>query len=217
MERQSQSASFLKIEQADPADTGRRSVLKGLTLGTFGLASLFTIGNLLDVLTFPTGQKVALAKAVIMVDKSLCAGCRICEIVCANFNSSGRNSPALARLTIAKNYLKGDYEPKVCHQCADPPCLRACPVTALQIEAQKGTNARIIDERVCIGCQRCVQACENHFHPSRLKFDPQRHRTIKCHLCWGDPQCVKFCPFGVLRLVKSEQGLVVGYPIMKDD
>lgn len=217
MEEQDTKAMPLKIEQSDPPEIERRTVLKGLTLGTFGLASLFTVGNLLEILSFPNGQKVALSKAVIVADKSLCAGCRICEIVCANFNSLGRNSPALARLTVEKNYLKGDYEPKVCHQCADPPCLRACPVAALQVEAQKGTYVRIIDERVCIGCQRCVQACEHHFHPARLKFDPQRYRTIKCHLCWGDPQCIKFCPLGVLRLVKSEQGLLVGYPVKKDD
>lgn len=95
--------------------------------------------------------------------------------------------------------------------------MSACPVTALQIEPQKGTYARVIEERACIGCQRCVQACENHFHPARLKFDNQRYRTIKCHLCWGDPQCVKFCPLGVIRLVRLEQGLIVGYPVMKDD
>ncbi len=217
MEAQSKKDLSFKIEPSDPADAERRTVLKGLTLGTFGLASLFTIGNLLEVFTFPNGEKVALAKVVIMADKSLCAGCRICEMACANFNSPGRNSPALARLTITKNYLKGDYEPKLCYQCADPPCLRSCPVTALQVEIKQGTYARIIDERVCIGCQRCVQACANHFRPARLKFDPHRYRTIKCHLCWGDPQCVKFCPLGVLRLVKSEQGLIVGYPAMKDD
>ncbi|NWF91608.1 MAG: 4Fe-4S dicluster domain-containing protein [Syntrophaceae bacterium] len=195
----------------------RRTVLKGFTLGAIGLASITTIGKFLQILTFPNGQKVALAKAVILADRSLCSGCRICEIVCANFNSEGRNSASLSRIILEKEYLRGEYQPKVCHQCADPPCLKACPVTALQIERQKGTDARIIDERVCIGCRRCVEACSQYFKPSRPRFDEEKKRTIKCHLCFGEPQCVKFCPLGVLRLERSERGLLVGYPVIKED
>jgi len=195
----------------------RRTVLKGFTLGAIGLASVVTIGKFLEILTFPNGQKVALAKGVILADKSLCSGCRICEMVCANFNSGGRNSASLSRILLEKEYLRGDYQPKVCHQCADPPCLKACPVTALQVERQRGTYARIIDERACIGCQKCVEACQKYFQPSRPRFDVQKQRTIKCHLCFGDPQCVKFCPLGVLRMERSEKGLLVGYPVIKGD
>lgn len=205
-----------KIEPLDLQNAERRTVLKGLTLGTFGLASVFSLGNLLDIFTFPKGHKVVLAKAIIMADKTLCSGCRICEMVCANFNSQGRNSSSLARITLEKNYLQGDYQPKVCFQCADPPCLHACPVAALQIDARRGTNARFINERACVGCQKCVQACQAHFHPPRVKFDSQRYRTVKCHLCFGDPQCVKFCPLGALRWQHSASGFLVGYPLVRE-
>ena len=195
----------------------RRIVLKGFTLGAFALGSVISLGKFLEVLTFPNGQKVALAKGVILADKSLCSGCRVCELVCSNFNSGGRNAASLSRILLEKEYLRGDYKPKVCHQCADPPCLKACPVAALQVERQKGTYARIIDERVCIGCQKCVEACKQYFKPSRPRFDEQKQRTVKCHLCFGDPQCVKFCPLGVLRVERSEKGLQVGYPVIKED
>ena len=198
-------------------EVDRRTVLKGFTLSAFALGSVVGLGNLLEVITFPNGQKVALAKGVIMVDKSLCSGCRVCEMVCANFNSGGRNSASLSRIILEKEYLLGDYQPKVCHQCAEPPCLKACPVTALQVDRQRGTYARIIDERVCIGCQKCVEACQRYFRPSRPRFDAQRHRSVKCHLCFGDPQCVKFCPLGVLRVEKSDKGLMVGYPVILED
>jgi len=137
--------------------------------------------------------------------------------VCANFNSGGRNSPSLSRILLEKEYMRGDYQPKVCHQCADPPCLKACPVTALQVDQQRGTYARVIDERVCIGCQKCVEACERHFRPARPRFDVQKHRSVKCHLCFGDPQCVKYCPLGVLRVERSEKGFMVGYPVIQED
>jgi len=195
----------------------RRTVLKGFTLGIAGLGSVVSLGKLLEILTFPNGQKLALTKAVILADKSLCSGCRVCEMVCSNFNSGGRNASSLSRILLEKEYLRGDYQPKVCHQCADPPCLKACPVAALQVDRQKGTYARIIDERVCIGCQKCVEACKQYFKPSRPRFDAQKHRSVKCHLCFGDPQCVKFCPLGVLRVERSEKGLLVGYPVIKED
>ncbi len=195
----------------------RRTILKSITLGAFGLGSVVALGDLLEVFTFPNGRKIALARGVILADKSLCSGCRICEMVCANFNSAGRNSPSLSRILLEKEYLRGEYQPKVCHQCADPPCLRACPVTALQVERQRGTYARIIDERACIGCQKCVEACQAHFRPARPRFDVQKHRSIKCHLCFGEPQCVKYCPVGVLRFERSEKGLLVGYPVIQQD
>jgi len=195
----------------------RRTVLKGFTLGVLGLGSIISLGKLLEVITFPNGQKVALAKGVIIADKSLCSGCRICEIVCSNFNSAGRNAASLSRILLEKEYLQGEYQPKVCHHCADPPCLKVCPVAALQVEKQRNTYARIIDERVCIGCKKCIEACQQYFRPSRPRFDVQKQRTIKCHLCFGDPQCVKFCPLGVLRVEHSERGLLVGYPVIKGD
>jgi len=200
-----------------PKEVGRRTVLKGITLGAFSLGSVVAIGDLLEVLTFPNGQKVALARGVILVDKSLCSGCRVCEMACANFNSGGRNSPSLSRILLEKEYMRGDYQPKVCHQCADPPCLKACPVTALQVDRQRGTYARVIDERVCIGCQKCVDACERHFRPARPRFDVLKHRSVKCHLCFGEPQCVKYCPLGVLRVERSEKGFLVGYPVIQED
>src|SRR3989304_7528682 len=177
----------------------RRTVLKGFTLGALGLGGVISLGKFLEVLTFPNGQKVALAKGVILADKSLCSGCRICEMVCSNFNSGGRNAASLARISIEKEYLKGDYQPKVCHQCADPLCLKVCPVTALQVDRQRGTYARVIDERVCIGCQKCVEACRQVFRPSRPVFDDQRQRVLELKLWLGAPQCSKACPLGVLR------------------
>ena len=198
-------------------EVDRRTLLKGLTLSALGLGGVVAIGDLLEILTLSDGQKVALAKAVIFADRSLCSGCRICEMVCANLNSGGRNASSLARISIEKEYLKGDYQPRTCRQCTDPPCLKACPVTALQVDRQTGTYARVIDERVCIGCQKCVKACHQYFRPSRSVFDPQGKRAIKCHLCFGEPQCVKFCPLGVLRLERSEKGFLVGYPMTTEE
>lgn len=195
----------------------RRTLLKSLALSALGVGSVVAFGDLIHVFALPNGRKVALARAAILADMSLCSGCRICEMVCANLNSMGRNTSSLARISIEKDYLRGNYKPKVCYQCAEPACLDECPMEAVQVDRKSGTYARVIDEKLCIGCQACVEACRGHFQPPRATFDAEREKAIKCHLCFGDPQCVKFCPLGVLRMERSKKGLLVGYPVIQGD
>jgi len=195
----------------------RRTLLKGLTVGALGLGSIVAFGDLTRVFATSDGKQIALARAVILADQSRCSGCRICEMVCANLNRMGRNATSLARVSIEKNYISGEYQPKLCHQCAEAPCLKACPVDAIQVDKKSGTYARVINEKLCIGCQSCVEACGSYFNPSRSKFDDERQKSFKCHLCFGDPQCVKSCPLGVLRLERSQKGFRVGYPVIQGD
>ncbi|MGO9690101.1 MAG: hypothetical protein ACLP2X_16365, partial [Syntrophobacteraceae bacterium] len=85
----------------------RRSFLKSLTLGAVALGDMVAFGDLLWASTLPNGQKVVLARMAIFVDKALCCGCRVCEMVCANLNCEGRNTSSLARLSVEKEYIKG--------------------------------------------------------------------------------------------------------------
>ncbi|OGK87828.1 MAG: hypothetical protein A2X52_13305 [Candidatus Rokubacteria bacterium GWC2_70_16] len=194
----------------------RRRFVRTCILSTTAVAGSAAVGGLFDVLTFPDGHKVALARAVILADATLCSGCRVCEVACTNFNSQGRNGSSLARLILDKDYLGGDYRPRTCYQCADPPCLEACPVSALGVDRPSGTYARVIDERACIGCRKCLEACARYFQPPRPRFEAGALRVVKCHLCFGDPQCVRHCPMGALRLERSDGGLMIGYPVLRE-
>ncbi len=193
----------------------RREFLRNGTAGILSLVAAVAVGGVLDTITFPDGTRIALAKGAVLADKSACSGCRTCEAVCSHYNSDGRNTAALSRVILDKDYVGGNYQPLVCFQCLDPPCLRVCPVAALQVDKQSGTFARVIDERVCIGCKKCLEACDRYFALPRPRFDPEKEITVKCHLCFGDPKCVKYCPTGSLRFERSEKGLRIGYPLVK--
>lgn len=193
----------------------RRTFIKK---GAAGLLSIVAVGGGSTIFAYADGTKVALAKGVIVADPSLCSGCRICEAVCCSRNmSEGRNSGALSRIILEKNYLSGDYEQNVCFQCSQPLCLDACPTDprALHVDQKSGTYARDIDPDLCIGCEQCIEACEEVFKLPRPRYDPEYDVCIKCHLCHGDPQCVKFCPYGALHYKTSESGLKTGYPYIQ--
>ncbi len=73
----------------------RREFLRNGTAGIVTVLTAVAIGDLLDIITFPDGTKIALAKGAVLADKSVCSGCRTCEAVCTNYNSDGRNTAVL--------------------------------------------------------------------------------------------------------------------------
>ena len=194
----------------------RRDFLKAGVAGFAFLAGAGVAGDILEIVAFADEWWYPLSKGVVVVDKELCAGCRTCEAVCTNYNSQGRNSSSLALIILEKDYLKVDYEANPCFQCVDPPCLPACPNNAIIIDKKSGTNARIIDEQLCRGCQECIEACGTIFTPPRPRHDAERDKDLKCHLCFGDPQCVKFCPYGALQFKWSDEGVETGFPIIEE-
>ena len=198
---------------------GRRAFLKA---GVGGIALIAAAGSITerkawaDTITLADGKELVLTKGVVVADKDLCSGCRTCEAVCANANSAGRNSSQLARLFVDKNYLTCEYTPFACHQCSAPVCLESCPEEAIYIDKEHGTYARVIDSEKCIGCETCLEECENRYGIARPRYDPEKDICIKCHLCYGDPECVKFCPLGALRVVRSKTGILTGLPFIKE-
>jgi len=140
------------------------------------------------------------SKGHIIHNPNICSGCRTCEIVCSLYNE-GVVNPELARIQVLKDELGGYIcEAMPCLQCDGPECLLACPTGALYVDDV--TGARVIDEKECIGCKLCMEACPTT--PSRIRFNIAKNVCFKCDLCGGDPQCVKFCSMGALTFVKEE-------------
>ncbi len=153
------------------------------------------------------------AKGMVIGDPSRCTGCRRCEIACTSFND-GKSQPTLSRIKIVRNlnYGPGGAQSNAargagvygnllivqdtCRQCGHPvPCQLACPNGAIEIVAP--VNARVINVDKCTGCQMCQVACPW----GMTVFDAEKKKSSKCHLCNGDPECVKACPNSALRYV----------------
>jgi tetrathionate reductase subunit B len=85
------------------------------------------------------------------------------------------------------------FVPKLCNQCAHPPCVQVCPVGAT---FQTKDGVVLVDEKRCIGCRYCIQAC-----PYGARYlNPLTKTADKCTFCYHRitkgllPACVEVCP-----------------------
>ncbi|MBM4338113.1 MAG: 4Fe-4S dicluster domain-containing protein [Deltaproteobacteria bacterium] len=119
----------------------------------------------------------------IVIYPERCTGCRLCESICVLYNDKV-NDLSRSRIRILKKHSLGLSTPVVCSQCKKPPCGKACPVDAIHKDDDGCVK---IDQETCIGCEACVSACP--FGVMMALPD----KVVKCELCDGDPQCVKYC------------------------
>lgn len=181
---------------------------------------------------------------VYALNLSRCNGNRRCVHACVEENNQSR-SPELQYIRVIEmphgttdlekgnHHYEGDsvpregfyYLPVQCHQCADPPCVKVCPVEATWQEADGIT---VIDYDWCIGCRYCEAACPywarrfNYVKPeyatnddgstrlnpemSYLSNRPRPKGVVeKCTFCLQrtrkgkNPACLEACPTGARK------------------
>jgi Fe-S-cluster-containing hydrogenase component 2 len=119
-------------------------------------------------------------------------------MVCSVYHK-GVSNPSRSCIKVMKWESEGMYIPMSCQQCEDAPCLNACPVKAISHDEDMGRNT--VDPEVCIGCRTCVSACPF----GAMTFDVVDRKVIKCDLCDGQPQCVRFCDMKAVDFVDSDK------------
>lgn len=131
-----------------------------------------------------------------LIDQGKCIGCHACSTACKSENQV----PLGVNRTWVKYVETGAY-PDVrrrfqvtrCNHCANPPCVRICPVTAMY---QRDDGIVEFDPSICIGCKSCMQACPY----DSIYLDPETNTAAKCHFCAHrldvglEPACVVVCP-----------------------
>lgn len=170
---------------------------------------------------------------------SRCIGCRKCVHACVEENNQSRE-PEIQYIRVLEmprgtmdieqgnhNYDHATvpdenhfYLPIQCHQCANPPCVKVCPVEATW---QEDDGITVVDYDWCIGCRYCEAACPyfarrfnytapeiapEHINPemSYLSNRPRPKGVMeKCTFCLHrtregkQPACLEVCPTGARK------------------
>ncbi|HAL57829.1 MAG TPA: 4Fe-4S ferredoxin, partial [Bacteroidetes bacterium] len=75
------------------------------------------------------------------------------DVLVQNIDPSAERTNAAVN---EKEILRSFFVPKLCNQCENPPCVQVCPVGAT-FKTEDGVI--LVDEKRCIGCRYCIQAC----------------------------------------------------------
>ncbi len=131
-----------------------------------------------------------------IIDNRKCIGCHACTVAC----KSEHDVAVGVNRTWVKYVEKGAYPDTRrlfsvmrCNHCEDAPCVEICPVEALHIRDDGIVD---FDNRRCIGCKSCMQACPY----DALYIDPKTQTAAKCNYCSHridvglEPACVNVCP-----------------------
>ena len=158
------------------------------------------------------------------IDQQRCIGCHTCAVACKIENNLPDEmwwnrilTDGGAEMDIPAGEFPNstiEYVPVNCQHCANPACVKVCPVGATYQDPETGIVRQDADK--CIGCRMCVAACPytgvRSFNWEEPQFmlgmdlgdadapKHQKHTVEKCTFCYqriarGEtPACMDLCP-----------------------
>jgi anaerobic dimethyl sulfoxide reductase subunit B (iron-sulfur subunit) len=150
------------------------------------------------------------------IDTSICMGCYTCMAACKNWNSiapqvtaePGTQGPKWRRVMTVESGVYPDARivnvSLSCMHCGKPACMEVCPVGAIRKRTEDGIV--IVDNKRCIGCHSCADAC-----PFGVPQYGEDGTMQKCNYCLDrigkgqQPACVESCPPKALRAGTMEE------------
>jgi formate dehydrogenase iron-sulfur subunit len=161
--------------------------------------------------------------AGVLVDTTLCVGCRGCEAACAEANGNPpppaddgvfatRRETTETAFTVVNRVegVENRFAKKQCMHCLSPACASACPVRAMD---KKPEGPVTYDPSACLGCRYCMVACP--FDVPKYEYASNTPRVRKCQFCFErqkaglKPACTEVCPSGALTFGRRSELLEV--------
>jgi len=166
-----------------------------------------------------TAKKNIAGQMGMLIDISLCTGCRKCEKACSDVNglpapdidkgSAYKQVTSPEAFTVVSEYqtdLEGVSPPtnekgkvfvkRQCMHCDQPACASACLVKAMY-KTPEGPVTWRGDK--CMGCRYCMLSCP--FDMPKFEYSSANPRVSKCVMCYEKrleegkvPACVEACP-----------------------
>jgi Fe-S-cluster-containing dehydrogenase component len=147
-----------------------------------------------------------------LVDTTLCVGCRACEAACAEANGNPpppenggdvfaqrRETSETAFTVVNRAEGTNRFAKRQCMHCVSPACASACPVKAM---VKRPEGPVTYDPKNCLGCRYCMIACP--FEIPKYEYGSNTPRVRKCTFCAErqaaglKPACAEVCPSGAL-------------------
>lgn len=157
----------------------------------------------------------------VLVDTTLCVGCRACEAACSETNGlppppeddAVMNAPRDTAPDVFTVVNKAEKAPGVprfakrqCLHCLSPGCASACPVRAMD---KLPSGPVVYDPSKCMGCRYCMVACP--FEIPKYEYHSIAPRVRKCTFCATrqaaglKPACTEVCLSGALTFGKRSE------------
>ncbi|WP_428771546.1 sulfate reduction electron transfer complex DsrMKJOP subunit DsrO [Vibrio sp.] len=186
-------------------DSSRRRLLSQISTITAGAALIPTIqAEPVRNNQQPERKGISGKRYAMLIDLRKCIGCQACTVGCNIENQTPigqfRTTVKQYQVTLSDGSTQTQSAttftlPRLCNHCDNPPCVRVCPV---QATFQREDGIVMVDNKRCVGCAYCVQAC-----PYDARFINEETLTAdKCTFCAHRleqgllPACVETCVGG---------------------
>ena len=179
----------------------------------------------------------------VLVDTTVCVGCRRCEWACKEANKlpnqkslkeyekdqlvfQGLRRTHADTFTVVNRFVnprdssRPIYVKKQCMHCYEPGCASSCFVKAF---TKRPEGAVTYDASLCVGCRYCMAACPFEI-PAYQYNNPFTPEVTKCNFCFdrirqqgGTPACVSMCPVETMTFGKRTDLIDLAHKKIRDN